>query len=314
MLLKLDGPPPPPTQWLLDGILPAFGISVLASQPGMGKTVLAANIAVAVASGAMVLDRPVQQGGVIFVTAESQDTTHRRLALLGGSRLPIVIAHGNVNLLDDNAAEVMTATIRQAGVLLEQPVRLVVIDALGSACRGMDENSAKDVSRAMGALVTATEATGAAVLLLAHVAKNGTTSRVRGHSSIEADVEVSLAIEIHEGCKTLVAVKNRHLPDFDPIPFRLKGEGEAVRVVVAEPLPVTVSIEERRKTAVLEYVRDHGGTAPRIDVATHMRGSGLLPDGKSGDERLREAVVALEAEGAVTRAHDGKTLHLPPPN
>ena len=179
MLTKLDGPPPPPTEWLVEGVIPALGISVLASQPGMGKTILAANIATAVASGSPVLDRATKPGAVMFLTAESQATTHRRLSLLGGGRLPIVIAHGEVNLLDDDAGEVLATTISDAGRMLGQPIRLVIVDALGSACRGMDENSAKDVSRAMGALVAATEATKAAVLLLAHVAKSGATSRVR---------------------------------------------------------------------------------------------------------------------------------------
>lgn len=72
-----------PPSFIVPGILPE-GMSLLAAKPKVGKTMLAQNIAVAVASGTPALGEiPVQQGRVIFLALEgSTNGMQRRIDLM----------------------------------------------------------------------------------------------------------------------------------------------------------------------------------------------------------------------------------------
>src|SRR5439155_21849789 len=67
-LTRLDdlmSEPEEPVSWLLEGILPAGGLSLLAAKPKVGKSTLARNLALAVARGDEFLNRITVQGPVI---------------------------------------------------------------------------------------------------------------------------------------------------------------------------------------------------------------------------------------------------------
>jgi len=60
----------PPPEWLIDGHLVQNSIAVLYGPSGGGKSFLALDGALSVATGRDWLGRPVQQGVVIYVLAE----------------------------------------------------------------------------------------------------------------------------------------------------------------------------------------------------------------------------------------------------
>lgn len=311
VITELSGPLPPPCRWLVEGLIPAFGITAVASAPGVGKTVVAANLAVAVGSGGRFLGRQVERGGVVFLTAEARDSTHRRLVALGGRDLPIVIASGDIDLCRDNAAEEILDALRRSSERIGQNVTLLVIDALGSATRGMDENSVKDVSRAMGTLATVSEKAGVAILLLAHTSKAGTDGRIRGHSSIEADVEASFAISRRGKTRELSAVKHRHAADIEPIGFQIDEDGErlGLRLVEIEEEPAG-SAEERRQAAILDHLFRVGGKVERRALLSALADSQVVQRGEGGGELLRQSLTALERDGRVRREDRGRVVVL----
>ncbi len=65
----------PPVRWILPGILPE-GLTILAGKPKMGKSWLALDLSVAVATGGKVLGLQVEQAGVLYLALED---TKRRL-------------------------------------------------------------------------------------------------------------------------------------------------------------------------------------------------------------------------------------------
>lgn len=61
----------PPVTWIVPGVLPE-GLAMLAGKPKTGKSFLAVNIAVAVATGGRALGKvPVDQGRVLYINADS---------------------------------------------------------------------------------------------------------------------------------------------------------------------------------------------------------------------------------------------------
>lgn len=77
---SLKGKVVPPRDWLVEGLAPMKTVTLFSGDGGTGKSLLALQLAVAVASGGTWLGRPVRQGRVIVLSAEDDDDElHRRL-------------------------------------------------------------------------------------------------------------------------------------------------------------------------------------------------------------------------------------------
>ena len=78
---ELQGRVFPPIQWIVPGILPE-GLTLLAGKPKLGKSWLALDIAVAVASGGSVLGRECEPGPVLCLALEDNQRRLYQLALI----------------------------------------------------------------------------------------------------------------------------------------------------------------------------------------------------------------------------------------
>lgn len=236
-IFTLDDEPPEPLGWIVPGFVPAGGLTTLAGPPGAGKSLLAASLAVATASGSEWLGLPIERGAVLYVAAEAEGSTHRRLAAMVArlpSSPPIAVAGGSINLVDDRAADNLSAAVEEAERRLGVPIRLVILDALGSSTRGANENSAADMSRATGALLDLVERRRLSVVLLAHVGKNGDDDRVRGHSGLLADAAAHLAVKGSGAVKSLVVVKQRDGEAGRSLSFRIIANSDRLDVAAVE--------------------------------------------------------------------------------
>ena len=76
--------------WLVEGLLPAGCCAILAAEPRIGKTWLAQDLVVSVASGTPFLGRKTQQRNVLYVPAEDAlpDFARRLHDLRRGRGLP----------------------------------------------------------------------------------------------------------------------------------------------------------------------------------------------------------------------------------
>jgi KaiC/GvpD/RAD55 family RecA-like ATPase len=210
----LDDPAPPPPRWLVEGFIPDGGLATLAGAPGCGKSMIAAALALAVAEGADWLGRPVMRGGVLYVASEAARSTLWRLRSRTDGRTdqpPVVLAEAAFSLIQDDAAATIVSGIDEAAEAFGQPVRLVIVDALGSSTRGADENSGKDMGRAFGALLSVIRERNVAIVLIAHTGRKSDDRRVRGHSGMLADVDAHLHVSSEKAGKrrTIDVVKMR---------------------------------------------------------------------------------------------------------
>jgi AAA domain len=171
-LLELPVPEP-----LIDGILYRDTMAVLFGMPGSAKTFLALDWALRVAAGSAWLGGfGVHQGPVLYVAAEGRHGIGQRvrawldardLKRPSGFRLyPDV-----VNLLHPGHVDTVCAWAAET-----RPV-LVVFDTLARAIPGADENSARDMGVAVGAVDRIRAAAGSTVLLVHHTGKDGMDAR-----------------------------------------------------------------------------------------------------------------------------------------
>ena len=77
----LDTRPVPPRHWLIPDLIPGGTVTMLGGDGGTGKSLIALQLAVAVASGRQWLRREVATGRAMFISAEDDEPElHRRLA------------------------------------------------------------------------------------------------------------------------------------------------------------------------------------------------------------------------------------------
>ena len=161
----------------------AFGkLTIVQGDPGCGKTTMMLAVAAAVTMGKPIADsgKAAHPLGVIFQTAEDglADTIKPRLEQLGAdcSRVYIIDeSEGALSLTDERIAAAITRT----------GSKLLILDPIQAYLGGADMHSANGVRPLMKHLASVAESTGAAIVLIGHLNKNGAKSAYRGLGSID---------------------------------------------------------------------------------------------------------------------------------
>jgi len=225
-----------PIQYAIRGLFALPSLNIVYGPPGCLKSLLLADAAVSVASGQTWLPRmereaearfPVQQPGpVVWIDLDNGTRhTHERFGALARERgLPpdTPLYYISIPTPYPNAS-----SRKHIDDLIEmlKPVQphLVVIDNLGTVSGGIDENSSAMID-VMANLRTLAEQTGAAVIVIHHSRKakaDHSAARLgdmlRGHSSIEASLDLALEVDRH-GALDVVTVRStkERGPKVDP--------------------------------------------------------------------------------------------------
>lgn len=134
---------------------------------------------------------------------------------------------------------------------------LVVIDTLARATAGADENSVKDMGRAVAASDAIREQSGASVLLVHHTGKDGLN--YRGSSAIEGAADAMLHMaKTDSGALELRCAKQKDAEAFDPIPLSLESVGPSA--VLAPGVSVNAFVEDQANAQMLAILGRHSQT------------------------------------------------------
>ena len=187
---SLAGQAVPDRHWLAHDLIPAKTVTLLGGDGGTGKSLLALQLAVAVAAGLPWVGRTVAGGSVIYVSAEDdKDELHRRLADICAAqnlaledldRLTLIPLAGQDAILmrPNGAAGPMKATPLFAEITAlarDTNPLLVVFDTLADNFGG-NENDRAQARQFIGLLRGLALAQECAVLVLAHPSLSGLSS------------------------------------------------------------------------------------------------------------------------------------------
>ena len=154
-------------QYVVDGLIPAGGVTMLAGIPKVGKSTLARNLALAVAQGrGEWLGRSVARGPALYLTMEGREAAvaehFRDMEANGGDPLHVGVWRD----LHDPMAHVV-AKIRETGAVL------CVIDPLFRFLELDDGNDYAKATKATQQLIDVAAETGCAVVVVHHARKAG---------------------------------------------------------------------------------------------------------------------------------------------
>ena len=214
---------------LVHNLLAHGDVSVVFGPSNVGKSFWVLDLAAHVASNMPYRgDSRVQGGIVVYVTLEGGRAFNNRIAALKIKKVLNPGAHFYVinsafALLDKQEPGALVDAVKEISDKWKMPVRLIVIDTLGRAMAGGDENSSVDMTNAIRAVDEIKTKTGAHVMLIHHSGKDAARG-ARGHSSLRAAVDTEIEISRPEGSPvaSVLVTKQRDLSVIPPMFFQLE--------------------------------------------------------------------------------------------
>ena len=231
---RLSDVEPADVQWFWDKYIPYGKVTLLAGDPGLGKSWVTLDLAAKLTVGGQTPDRlsSMDVGSVILLTAEDglADTVRPRIDGQGGDSALVHAVnctldptqHGRIlSLVDD--------TIALELLVRELDAKLVIIDPLNAFTGGTDSHVDAQVRRALTPLTNLAENTGAAVLVVMHLNQSTLQPalyRVQGSVGF-----------VGAARSVLIVVRDNDNPDMRlmvPIKANLSGDMPAVRFTITD--------------------------------------------------------------------------------
>jgi len=244
-VVRADALPVQPEEhrWLVEGLWAAEAVGIVGGEPKCGKSFLALDLAVSVASGTPCLGRygVARSGRVLLFPAE--DALHVVRERLCGicrarglelARLDLHVITAPVVRLDSQAdARRLDATVAHLSPAL------VVLDPFVRLHR-VDENASGDVAPLLAHLRQLQRRHHAAVVVVHHARKGAAGARdgqaLRGSSEFHAWGDSNLYLR-RRGDALVLAVEHRAAPGCTGIPLRLAAEGGALSLQIVQSAP-----------------------------------------------------------------------------
>jgi hypothetical protein len=209
----------PPLRWLIKGVLPAKGVAAIYGPSASGKSFLALDAAVAIASGEEWFERRVvDQTAVVYLGLEGEAGIAQRVTALDDYRFGMM-PDGLQFVLRQAFALTNPQDVADLAKVLPKGCALFV-DTLNQAAPGADENSSQDMGRVISGAKALQRSTGGLVVLVHHTGKDASRG-LRGHSSLFAALDAAIEVEREGDARRWRIAKSKDGADDGVHPFRL---------------------------------------------------------------------------------------------
>ena len=256
------------------GILPA-GVMLLAGQPGIGKSTLLMQVAAHVA----------ERSSVLYVSGEeSASQVKLRATRLGAT------SGDDLQFVASTSADDIAATIRsgQYKLVIIDSIQTLSLEEIASA-----PGTVSQITNSSNVIIRAAKASGAAVILVGHVTKEGS---IAGPKVLEHLVDVVLQFEgdRYGGFKVVRAVKNRYGSTSEAAIFEMNDKG--LRVVENPSAALLAERQNADGSVVLATLEGNRPILVEIQALVNSTNFGYPKRTSSGFDlnRLNLLIAVLE--------------------
>lgn len=308
--VRLSDVKPEPLRWLWPGRIALGKLTMIAGDPGLGKSFLTLDIAARLSTGTAWPDAVGESnpaGGVVLLSAEDDiaDTIRPRLDAAGADVSRIIalraVQQGEgaarmFNLATDLAA--LDAAIQRCN-----GCRLVVVDPITAYLGKTDSHKNADIRGLLAPLSDLAARHGIAIVAVSHLNKSGAGPamyRTMGSLAFVAAARAAWAVVRDPDAparRLLLPVKNNLAPDLGGMAYTLHDAGlGGVPSIAWESQPVSITADE-----VLSVQGGDDERSAREDAAEWLRTA--LADGPmKADDVKRQAKQNSIAERTLNRA------------
>lgn len=326
----LDLAEPPPRQ-LVEDVLVYGEMTLISAQPNTGKSAFALDLAEHIAAGVEWHGKEVEQGGALYVCAESPATIKSRMMAAKarrGGHLPLYGTIDAINLVSVEDRNKFTAKMK--ATLDQLPgISVIIVDTFRSASPGVQENDAESISPIITYLHRMAHDLGVHVILVHHTTKAGGTYSGSGVFGAivdteiiiwdETDLEGETAGHANRGCLVAHILQQRGLASkHQEFMYRIEGveTGRVNNFGRNETAPLVVHLNddvmasEQAARDMAEQIAREQARVEDMDrfVVAARQYNTLSPRHLSGlidmpERRLVAARDALVADGAIVRGN-----------
>lgn len=322
---------PEPINWLWPGKIAIGKLTLIAGDPGLGKSMLTVNLAAHVSTG---LDWPARGGScplgdVLFVSAEDDpaDTIRPRLDAAKADPARIHIVAGVESLNSNGEPERRLLSLRKDLVAVAAAVRgldacrLIVVDPVSAYLDGADSHNNSEVRGLLAPLSELAREVGAAMVAVTHLNKGSGASalyRTTGSLAFVAAARAAWLVtrdKINQDRRLFLPLKNNLGPDTTGMSYSIKDTA-GVPFVQWDDEPVSISAddalgkpedEDHESTLAedaAEWLREvlAGGPVPAKEVMTHGSNAGY----SAATIRRAQASIGIKPKRLGGAAGDGK--------
>ena len=240
---------PKPVKWLVRNVIESSVLVGAFGAPASGKSFMAVDLALCIASGKPWHDHKVSQGGVVYFAGEGVAGLRRRIAAWVQCNPDQKNAVHDNFFLAERACHLPDDLQMVIDTLACVPkLKMIVLDTLQRTMTG-DENSTRDMSAYIQALDSIKTAYPELTIMVIHHTGHGASDRARGSSVLKASLDTEMFVgKDPDGVITVGNTKMKDAEPFKPLNFRL--ESTALDGWLDDDnQPVT--------SAVLQYLADH---------------------------------------------------------
>lgn len=197
---------------LVEGLIPSAGVGVLFGPSSAGKSFIAVDWAVRMATERQVLGRHTDPAGVLYFAAEGHGGLRKRIYAarqvhcVDGHAAPFNYLPAFLDLSRADTGDVARLTDYARSIVAEMeergaPLRVIIVDTLAAAAPSADENVSRDMGPVMLSFHRMAAELGCVVMLVAHTGKD-VTRGLRGWSGIRANVDFAIECRVEKDEET----------------------------------------------------------------------------------------------------------------
>ncbi len=218
-------------EFIIEGLIETETLGMVFGDPGCGKSFLAVDIALSVATGTPFHGRDVKQGPVFFIAGEGHNGLARRFAAWSQDRgvslsgVPLFKSARAAQFLDEENAKSVSDAVAELAALHGDPA-LIIIDTLARNFGAGDENSTSDMNEFVAAVDELKARFPGCSVLIIHHTGHAEKQRARGAMALKGALDCEFRIE-KDGHS--VKLTNTKMKDAEP-PEALYFEFQSVQL------------------------------------------------------------------------------------
>jgi hypothetical protein len=290
----------PEQKWIVEGLIPELGLTLLIGRNQVGKSFLALDLAAALSLGRPWLGRATTPTNVLYAAIEVIDNArvsawqdHHKVGSLPGLKWFV----GSVNLKNRAHQDDLIAAVRDSSI------ELLVLDTLNRAISGFDENGSADMGLII-ALADRLRLDADCGLLVVHHTPR-TENNPRGHTSLEDAADTILTVTEKSGRRVLSVTKQRNAPSGLTLTFRVvghpKGGAYITAVDPASDLDQHTASEQSLVQALVQNPSVLPGTHKDLkEMAVGELRMGVSTFGNALNGLVDNGILAKDGEGKGT--------------
>lgn len=229
-------------EFLIDGLIETETLGLLFGDPGHGKSFVALELALCIATGTPFHGRAVKQGPVFVIVGEGLNGVKRRIAAwekhhaVSLKDAPLFLSNRPAQFLDKASAREVTQAVHAMAAQHGDPA-MIEIDTLARNFGPGDENQTSEMGQFIAAIDDLkAEFPGCAALIVHHTGHSD-KQRARGAMALKGALDCEYRVEKNRAVIKLINTKMKDAEPPKNIAFELQTvelEGGASSAVLAE--------------------------------------------------------------------------------